>query len=69
MLQMRMGVSLGLIPGFSLEDVDGLMTAGQPAGVMRKTGRIMEGTELDAARADVIRKAIEELEKSKEKNI
>ena len=25
--QMRMGVSLGLIPGFSLEDVDGLMTA------------------------------------------
>ena len=36
---------------------------------MRKTGRIMEGTELDAARADVIRKAIEELEKSKEKNI
>ena len=28
--QMRLGVGMGLIPDFRLEDVDTLMTAGQP---------------------------------------
>ena len=63
--QMRLGVSMGLIPYLTLEDVDGLMTAGQPAGVMRKVGRTLEGIEVDIARAEVIREALDEIIKSK----
>ena len=63
--QMRLGVSMGLIPDFSLEDIDWLMTAGQPAGIMRKAGRTLEGEEINIARADVIRDALDEIIKSK----
>jgi len=63
--QLRLGVSMGLIPDLTLEEVDSLMTAGQPAGVMRKVGRALEGIEIDIARAEVIRKALDEIIKSK----
>ena len=63
--QMRLGVGMGLIPDFSLEDVDTLMTAGQPAGIMKKVGRALDGSEIDIARADIIRDALDEILKSK----
>ncbi|MGI6526753.1 MAG: protein arginine kinase [Caldicoprobacterales bacterium] len=63
--QLRLGVSMGLIPGFSLEDVDSLMTAGQPAGVMKKTGQIIQGRDIDEARATVIRDAVDEILESR----
>ncbi len=65
--QMRLGVSMGLIPDLTLEDIDWLMTVGQPAGVMRKMGRTMEGEEIDIARASVIRDALDEIIESKNK--
>lgn len=63
--QLRLGVSMGLIAGFSLEDVDSLMTAGQPAGVMKKAGLSMQGSEIDVARANVIRDAVDEILESR----
>ena len=62
--QMRLGVSMGLIPYLTLEDVDGLMTAGQPAGVMRKVDVRWKASK-DIARAEVIREALDEIIKSK----
>ncbi len=63
--QMRLGVGMGLIPDFRLEDVDTLMTAGQPAGIMKKVGRALDDSEIDIARADIIRDALDEILKSK----
>lgn len=58
--QVRVGVSLGLIPTFSVEEIDALMTIGQPAGVVKKTGRALDANEIDVARADVIREVLKE---------
>ena len=57
--QVRLGVSLGLINNLTLEDVDGIMTIGQPGGVVKRVGRMLEGNEIDIARANVIRDVME----------
>ena len=65
--QLRMGLSMGLITGFTLEQIDGLMTAGQPANVVKKAGRAVESNEIDIARAEVIRQTMKEIIDSKER--
>ncbi|HHY81205.1 MAG TPA: protein arginine kinase [Clostridiales bacterium] len=64
--QVRLGVSLGLIPKLTLEDMDYLMTIGQPGGVTRKAGRMIDGNEIDIARANVIREVMEGILKTKD---
>ncbi len=58
--QVRIGVSLGLIPGFTVEEIDAIMTIGQPAGVIKKSGRVLDVSEIDIARANVIRDVLKE---------
>lgn len=58
--QIRLGVSMGVISELTLEEVDKLMTIGQPAGVVKKTGKTVEGNEINIARADVIREMMKE---------
>ncbi|NLB41847.1 MAG: protein arginine kinase [Clostridiales bacterium] len=58
--QVRIGVSLGLIPGFTVEEIDALMTIGQPAGVIKKSDKALDANEIDVVRADVIREVLKE---------
>ena len=58
--QIRLGVSLGLVSAFTLEKIDGLMTIGQPAGIVKKSGKSADASEIDIIRADVIRETMKE---------
>lgn len=51
----RVGVTEGIIDSVSLEVVDSLMTAIQPASLMRAAGKKLTAPERDKARAELIR--------------
>ena len=52
---LRVGVSLGMIEGISLDLIGGLIGDAQPATVMAMAGKEMEPAERDAARAEMVR--------------
>ncbi len=51
----RIGITEGIIDGATLEDVDSLMLAIQPASLMRSAGRKLTPQERDKARAELIK--------------
>ena len=59
--QVRMGISMGILPNINTEVVDTLMTEGQPAGVRKKAGRKLDEMEVNIVRADLIRKAMKDI--------
>ena len=59
--QVRMGISMGILPNINTEVLDTLMTEGQPAGVRKKAGRQLDEMEVNIVRADLIRKAMKEI--------
>jgi protein arginine kinase len=56
--QVRLGVSMNIIPNFDLEELDGIMTAGQPAAIIKAAGRSLNETEINIMRADIIRETM-----------
>lgn len=52
---LRVGVSLGMIEGISMDLIGGLIGDAQPATVMAMAGKEMEPAERDAARAEMVR--------------
>ena len=52
---LRVGVSLGMIGGISLDLIGGLIGGARPATVMAIAGKEMEPAERDAARAEMVR--------------
>jgi protein arginine kinase len=63
--QVRLGISMGILPNMEVEALDSLMTAGQPAGIVKRAGRRLDELEINITRADVIRETMEGIINSK----
>lgn len=55
----RLGLSLGLIRGMSLANVNELFILAQPAHLQKREGRVLKTTERDEARAGFLREKLE----------
>jgi len=56
--QLRLGISLGMIPGIPPEQLDSLLVAAQPAGIIKQNGKELSQGELDILRADYVRSVL-----------
>ncbi len=55
---LRLGVELGIAPGFSAAQINSLMIQIEPGTLQKSAGRPLEAPERDARRADILRGAI-----------
>ena len=56
---LRVGIAVGLVESVSLDTVNGLMYAVQPAAVMTAAGEDLEPAERDIARANTVRETLQ----------
>jgi len=54
--QVRLGASMNIVSNFDLEELDEIITVGQPGAVVKAAGRPLNETEINIMRADIIRK-------------
>lgn len=52
---LRLGVDLGIIKDIDIMDINEMMLLVQPAGLQKKTGRLLKPEERDTCRADLVR--------------
>lgn len=52
---LRLGVDLGIITDIDITDINEMMLLVQPAGLQKKTGRVLQSAERDTSRADLVR--------------
>ena len=52
---LRLGVDLGIISDIDVTDISEMMLLTQPAGLQKKTGRLLKAEERDTCRADLVR--------------
>lgn len=55
---LRLGLSLGLLPGYRLETLNRIMAAIGPASVQKAAGHVMNADERDQARAEMVRRLL-----------